>query len=285
MAELTQLTHLPGSLDQLGIQGLVEDNVPQLETGVNSRVTQGYDTLPRHMAEGIEVKLGFTVKEVAYGPDGVKVTSAAGETLEARAGVSTLPVGVLQANTVKFTPELPESKKDALKKIHMGAVVKVLLKFKEPFWPKSMSIVVSSEGPVTLYWNIFYGMDRSKVSPVLTAYTTGPRGEHMASISEEEAVKLSLDDLKRLFPKADPHGLFVESRRINWPKDPFAMGGYTLVLPGGTGARKQLAAADTGALFWAGSCVATTTISATVQGAYITGQQAAKDVLGLIRPS
>ncbi|HSP98311.1 MAG TPA: FAD-dependent oxidoreductase, partial [Candidatus Dormibacteraeota bacterium] len=55
-------------------------------------------------------------------------------------------------------------------------------------------------------------------------------------------------------------------------------GGYTFVRPGGCGARARLAVADTGALFWAGSAVATPTIAASVQGAFASGLQAAAQV-------
>ena len=48
--------------------------------------------------------------------------------------------------------------------------------------------------------------------------------------------------------------------------------------PGGSGARVRLAAADTGALFWAGATTATPTIADTVQAAYVSGLRAAAEV-------
>lgn len=48
--------------------------------------------------------------------------------------------------------------------------------------------------------------------------------------------------------------------------------------PGGSGARVRLAAADTGALFWAGAATATPTIADTVQAAYLSGLRAAAEV-------
>jgi hypothetical protein len=45
--------------------------------------------------------------------------------------------------------------------------------------------------------------------------------------------------------------------------------------PGGTGARGRLAAADTGALFWAGSATERSPIAATVEAAYLSGLRAA----------
>jgi monoamine oxidase len=87
-----------------------------------------------------------------------------------------------------------------------------------------------------------------------------------------------LADLQRLFPKANPRQGLLAWRRIDWTTDPFACGGYTFLRPGGTGARVRLAAADTGALFWAGAATATPTIADTVQAAYLSGLRAAGEV-------
>ena len=65
---------------------------------------------------------------------------------------------------------------------------------------------------------------------------------------------------------------------IDWGRDPFSCGGYTFLRPGGTGARRRLAAADTGALFWAGSATESTPIAATVEAAYLSGLRAAAEV-------
>jgi monoamine oxidase len=113
---------------------------------------------------------------------------------------------------------------------------------------------------------------------VLTAYCTGPRAAHLSACSEGEAVEVVLADLQRLFPKADPRRMLLAWRRIDWATDPFACGGYTFLRPGGSGARLRLAAADTGALFWAGAATATPTIADTVQAAYLSGLRAAGEV-------
>ncbi|GIW41544.1 MAG: hypothetical protein KatS3mg076_2121 [Candidatus Binatia bacterium] len=274
LAELTLTAHLPGSADEIGMLGLLEDRVLDLETGSNYRVDEGYDAVVRHMAQGLDVRFGFRVATVEWSSDGVSVRSDSDETVEARAAVSTLPVGVIKSGRVRFAPELPESKKTALRFVEMGPVLKILLRFEERFWPRRAASIVSAKGPVTLYWPVFYRVTDGPA--VLTAYCTGPRAAALGRMSEEEAVKTVLEDLRRMFPKGVPK--LVDARRIDWTSDPFSCGGYTFLRPGGTGARARLAAADTGALFWAGSATATTTIAASVQGAYVSGLRAAGEV-------
>lgn len=273
LAEMTLSAHLPGTVDEIGLQGLVEDGVLNLETGMNSRVDEGYDRLPAFIGQDIDVEFEFDVGTIEWGTDGVTVRSADGRRFTSRAAISTLPVGVLKSGRVKFSPDLPLSKQSALQGLEMGPVVKVLLLFKERFWPKWTANIGCGTGPVTLYWPTSYKSGREV--PVLTAYATGPRAAHLSGLGEEEATDLVLADLKRLFPKADPAKLCIDARRIDWSTDPFARGGYTFIKPGSAGARALLAANDTPPLFWAGSATVWSPIAATVEAAFNSGLRAA----------
>ena len=276
LAEMTLTAHLPGTVDEIGLQGLVEDGVLSLETGMNSRVDEGYDRLPAFIGQDIDVDLEFDVETIEWGPDGVTVCSKDGRRVSAGAAISTLPVGVLKSGKVKFSPDLPLSKQSALQRLEMGPVVKLLLLFKERFWPSWAANIGCGTGPVTLYWPTSYKSGREV--PVLTAYATGPRAAHLSKLGEEEARDVVLADLKRLFPKADPAQLCTDAMRIDWGTDPFACGGYTFIKPGGAGARALLGANDTPPLFWAGSATTWSPIAATVEAAFSSGLRAAREV-------
>lgn len=274
MAQMVLTAHLPGSVDDVGVLGLVEDGVLKLETGLNHRIGEGYDRLIEHIAGNLDIEHGFVVSEIRWGQDGVAITATDGREISARAAVCTLPVGVLKSGSVRFVPSLPESKLVALRAIEMGPVLKILLQFEERFWPERLATLACGVGPVTLYWSVFYGV--ANAQPVLTAYCTGPRALAMGRVSEDEAAAIVLGDLRSMFPKAAPK--LIACRRIDWGSDPMSCGGYTFLRPGGTGARARLAAADTGTLFWAGSATATRTISATVEGALESGRRVAAEV-------
>jgi len=275
LAEMVLSSHLPGNLEDIGIHGFVADGVLKLETGNDYRIGAGYDRLVEHIAQGLKIEYGFVVSAIEWSTEGVTVGSTDGRTVAAGAAVLTLPVGVLQAGSIRFTPNLPTCKSLALEGVIMGSVVKVLLLFEESFWPRRLSALFCGIGPVTLYWNVFYASTVG--SPVLCAYCTGSRAVTLSRVSEEEAVDRIIGDLRNNFPKAAPR--LVAWRRINWSNDPFACGGYSFLRPGAAGARAQLAAASTGKLFWAGSETATLPIAATVEGAFTSGLRAAEDVL------
>jgi monoamine oxidase len=281
MAQMVLTAHLPGSVDEVGVLGLVEDGVLRLERGVNYRLADGYDRLIDHIAQGLHVERDCTVQTIRWGQDGVSVRSTNGRELWAPAAVCTLPVGVLKSGAVGFVPELPESKRSALQYLEMGPVLKILLRFEERFWPQRLATLGCGVGPVTLYWPIFHGMNDKP--PVLTAYCTGPRAAALSAVKEDEASSIVLADLRRHFPKAAPK--LVAQRRIDWTTNPMARGGYTFLRPGGTGARERLAAADTGALFWAGAETVTRPIAATVEAAFVSGLRAAAEVRAYLERS
>ena len=273
IAEMVLAGHLPGCLDEIGVLGLLDDGVHTLERGTNYRVDDGYDRLPERIAVGLDLRSGFDVDTVSWDAGGVAVVARDGRELVARAAISTLPVGVLKSGRVRFSPMLPEAKGAALDRVEMGPVTKLLLRFQERFWPRWANSIACATGPLTLYWPVFHG--EREAPPVLVAYATGDRARLLGRVAEAEAVEIALSDLRRLFPGADPKRGLIEARRIDWSSDPFACGGYTFLRQNAHGARQRLAAADTGALFWAGSATQSVPIADTVEAAYASGMRAA----------
>lgn len=279
LAGLTLTAHLPGSLDEVGIAGLAADGVLHLEGGLNSRVIDGYDLLPHHIATGLDIRHGRRVRTVTWDSDGVEITTTEGESFAGRTAITTLPHGVLASGTVGFDPALPSTKVDAISRITTGPVAKVLLSFSDAFWPSRLTQLICGTGPVTLYWSTSYGTDGP---PVLIAYATGPRARALSAAGPDVAPEVVLDDLGRLFPRARPRRSLQSARFVDWLTDPNAYGGYTFLPPGATGARNDLAAPDTGALIWAGSATQWQPVADTVEAAYLSGLRAAREVSAIL---
>ena len=281
LAEMTFLQHLPGSADDVGVLGFLDDGVFELQSRLNHRVIEGYDQLPKALAKDLDIRLESQVETVFWDAKSVRVRLCNGDEHEARAAVSTLPIGVLRSGAVRFEPALPDSKQWALTKIEMGPVLKMLLHFKHQFWPQWTELIACSTGPVNLYWSIFRGVkDRP---PVLSAYFIGPRAAEFSDASEEEVTEVVIADLQRLYPKADPRAALKSCKCINWTRDPFALGGYSYLRTGGRGARESLRATDTGMLFWAGAGTESQPISEIVEAAYRSGLRVAGEVSAALK--
>jgi len=276
LTEMTFLQHLPGSADEVGVLGFIDDGVLDLQSRLNHRIVEGYDSLPHALAKDLDIRLESPVETVFWDAKAVRVRLCNGQEIEARAAISTLPVGVLRSGAVRFVPPLPESKQWALTKIEMGPVLKLLLRFQERIWPSWTELIACGSGPVNLYWSVFRGVEGRP--PVLSAYCIGPRAAELSRVSEEEVSEIIIADLQRLFPKADPRGALISCKCIDWTRDPFARGGYSFLRPGGRGARERLRATDTGMLFWAGAGTESQPISEIVEAAYLSGLRAAAEV-------
>jgi len=278
VAEQMLTVHPLGDLDQLSVQGIHDDRVVELERGLDWRLAAGYDALPTWIGKGLDIRYETSVAEIRWSEDRATAVSRAGEEFAGRSIICTAPVGVLKAGAIRFSPDLPASKWQALNGLEMGSVMKILFRFKERFWPADLTML-GCDGPVRLYWTPLYGWG-DDATPVLIAYVGGYRARALSARTEADAIKTALADLDRVFPEIKPSQLIEESRRIDWCTNENTRGGYSFVRIGGAGSRGALAAPDTGALFWAGDGTATETIASVVHAAYASGLRAAGEVSG-----
>ena len=111
-------------LGQLSACTLSEDS--EFDDGGNHVLVNGYDALPRLLADGVDVVLGCVVTQVdASGSGGVVVTaSVGGDTVRyaADAVIVSVPLGVLKAGSVQFVPPLPADKAGAIARMGFGYV-------------------------------------------------------------------------------------------------------------------------------------------------------------------
>lgn len=81
--------------------------------------------------------MGHVVERVETVPGGVLVHCKDGKgTFAGHCVVCTLPLGVLQAGSVTFQPELPAFKAKAIQQLRMGTENRIILTFPSQFWPR-----------------------------------------------------------------------------------------------------------------------------------------------------
>jgi monoamine oxidase len=233
------------------------------------RIVAGYDTLLARIAAGLEIRLGAPVAAVCWESRRAAVELVSGEEIEAAAVVVTLPLALLKAGAVRFEPELPEAKQRAIGGLAMQPAMKVIYRFREPFWDPGLAFL-SLPDPRPVWWAIQAG------AAVLTNFLTGPRAARVAE-HPETTVADGLAALRRAFGDA-PHRLLEEARVVDWAADPWTCGGYSSSPPGSIGLRAGLAAAC-GALHFAGEATVTDDAPATVHGALGSGERAAQEIL------
>lgn len=299
------------NIEHAGIQGLVKakEAADSIDGDKAFRFTDGYDSLMnalRAEAEsyGARLRLNSVVSEIRWQADRVeancRVTGDAGgppasETLVGSAAIITLPLGVLQSNTVRFVPELPESYRAAIHSLSMGNVLKINLRFRARFWEQvkvwdedARSVDFAEAGffhcpglPFPTWWT-----QVPVRAPVLVGWVGGPQAERVrASSMNGDCVDSSILD-QAIYSLAQIFSLQLTEVRDqleasylhDWHDDPFARGAYSYVPVNGLAAQALLAQPVTDTLFFAGEALAVGHIG-TVHGAMQSGELAARRLL------
>ena len=243
------------------------------EVGGDYRILGGYDALINALAAGLSIYGDDPVNELTWSAGGVRALTLGGEVYEADVAVITVPLGVLQADAIRFSPALPDTKRSALLGLRMGPVIKLIYSFDDaPLDPSVMAVYSRLNPP--MWWSPSYGYKTNE--HVWTAFASGDWAAELLALGEEGALEAGLQSFRQELNRPDLKA--KAARLINWPDDPYTRGGYSYVLPGQDGAREKLAA-PTPPLFWAGEATAPEPRAATVHGALLSGQRAALEVL------
>jgi len=272
---------------KLGVQSLLDNTAADERPGAERqfRWVEGYDGLVAALgaqadAARCTVQLQAVVTAVTWKPGHVVVRLATGEESTAPRVVVTVPLGVLKAGDIEFTPRL-SAKDSALRRLEMGATARVSLLLQEDPWPGRDAF--SAEGslftgrpPFPIWW-----ISQPAPRPVVTGWG-GRRGALvLASLSEAERLGAAVGELAA--------ALDVEPGRLkesvagayhhDWLGDPFARGAYSYAGVGGRRAGAELGAPIEGTLFFAGEATQSDGRNATVHGAIASGERAAREVL------
>jgi monoamine oxidase len=207
--------------------------------------------------------------------------------------IVTVPLSVLTApdgsqGRITFEPGVP-GVEAAARKLEMGGVLRVALRFDEPFWASerfskrqggeqfsdSTFFQAVERIPFGVWWTP-YPLE----SPMLVGWTGGPLAWELRGTSKDDIADVAVRSLARVFGMARSS----VSRRVlssfthNWLEDPFARGAYSYVGVGGSGAAAVLARPIERTLYFAGEH-ASSGRNGTVDGAIASGFRAAGQVL------
>ncbi|MFE6158748.1 flavin monoamine oxidase family protein [Streptomyces sp. NPDC056486] len=220
----------------------------------NYRIIGGYNQILTPLADQLSIRLGTVVKRVEHSPTGVTVKAerqGRRVTHRARAAIVTVPVAVLAADTIEFSPPLPPAKVDAFKSVPQESIHKVIMEFDHPVFPKDADVL---SGADTFYDDSspWYVLNLPKAAP-------GPKGQVFTALIEGEGTARALAlPRKRRYAEVldvirnimgDPKLRPVKVLEHEWFKDPFARAPYSKYgIPG----EDVIYEPNSGSLYWAG---------------------------------
>lgn len=268
------------------------------------RAHNGYkaliDILERRVRQaGVAVKTETIVEQIRWRSGHAEVIGhgpVGRFSVSAKRVLITLPLAVLQAKagemgTVEFLPALPPEKRNAMNKLEMGKVIRVVLRFRRRFWetiapaPKNnetledMSFLFSDDEFFPTWWTRM-----PEESPVITGWAPFRAAERLSGQRTDFVIEQSLRSLGNLLRMnpAKLRGDLESAHFHDWQSDPFSRGAYSYGKVGCDGAQQALAAPVENTLFFAGEATASAN-NGTVHGAMASGYRAANEILRGIR--
>lgn len=259
-------------IGDLDAHGLDEDAID----GDEVIFPRGYDELPRRIAAELDIRLSQVVTRIARTDAGVMVSTDDGE-FSARSALVTVPLGVLKAGSIDFSPPLPDSVAGPIARLGMGVFNKVFIQFAERFWNEE-SYVLRALGEAGEHWHSWYDVSAVSGVPTLLTFAAGPFGCRMQELSDEEIVADVVSALRALYP--DAVGEPIAHWITRWGKDAFSKGSYShLALGSSHHDHDELAGPVDGVLHFAGEATWGDE-PATVGAAFYSGHRAAERILG-----
>jgi monoamine oxidase len=258
-------------------------------------VQAGYGAVPGYLAQRVEgaggaVLLGRIVRRVEWKAGAVTMLGeeAAGQPFSVRAAraVITLPLGVLQARAVEFSP-VPASAMDGARRLAFGPAARLTLVFQHAFWRELVPPAVSADAAQALQdLGFLFANDehprtwwtpRPDPAPMITAWAGGPRARTPHETWPDQCLATLAHILGQ--PLVRLRQLLVSAHSHDWLADPFTRGAYSYVPVGALDASEQMSVPIERTLFFAGEHTDLTFNWGTVHGAISSGLRAARQML------
>ncbi len=244
------------------------------------RLVGGYDSIPLFLLRSIPryesvLKLNSIVEAVTWRRGMVEVQHRSDgqvSKLTCRVAIITVPLGVLQAGTIRFNPE-PAKVLRAARALEFGQVYRVTFQFQDAFWEenekmKRIGFLVSNDKQFFTWWTT-----HPMMSPMLTAWCAGTAADQFRAAGRQAIVDAARASLERILHRKIPPPEAVYFH--DWHADPFFRGAYSYVPRGVLRARNALAKPLEDTLIFAGEAAETHGNAGTVHGAIASGFRAA----------
>ncbi|GLU04539.1 hypothetical protein SLE2022_216790 [Rubroshorea leprosula] len=214
--------------------------------GAHCMIKGGYSRVVESLGEGLSIHSNHVVTNISYGTQDsgadhnqhgkVKISTSNGSEFSGDAVLITVPLGCLKAETIKFSPPLPQWKQSSIQRLGFGVLNKVVLEFPEVFWDDNVDYFGATaeetdrRGQCFMFWNV----RKTVGAPVLIALVVGKAAIDGQNMSSSDHVHHAVLVLRKLFGDAsvpDP----VASVVTDWGRDPFSYGAYSYVAIGASG--------------------------------------------------
>ena len=270
--------------DRISVRALAKQQVAEDAISAERifRVAEGYMRVPefllgRFRDAGGEFFRSMAVRSITWEHGQVEVATDTSRVLAAKSAIVTLPLGVLQARRVAFSPQPSEILK-AADSLVMGPAARVVYEFDSAFWKeftslKGVSFLFAPDAAPPTWWTTC-----PKPGSTLTGWIAGRKARR---VEMDLLPEMGLETLSTLLdsPLHDVKRHMLRWHMHDWLIDPHSLGAYSYVPRGAIGASEQMSIPVEQTLFFAGEHTDTSGHWGTVHGALRSGYRAASQIL------
>ena len=148
----------------------------------------GYGQIFDAFDGGYDLALNTAVTGIDYSGTAVRVTTDSG-TATFDAVIVTVPLGVLKAGSIAFTPPLPSATQNAIDVLGYGTLDKIYLQFDEVFWDtEPHNIITPFNGFEPGLFNSWVNLYPTMGKPVLLCFNGGPAALALSTEPDEVVI-------------------------------------------------------------------------------------------------
>ena len=257
---------------------------------------RGYNVFLHEISKNFKdsIKLGHHVTHINHDDSGVDIRVTTNEStnnikpslskilkIHAKYVILTVPLGVLQKESINFDPPLPGKKIESIRRMKMGNYAKVYLRFPYNFWGDKETLIILRE-PVGLIQQAL-NLDHKKYFPgsnMITLHFVGDKAVYIESQAIETTKSVLMEELQKFFATTIPWP--DEIHVTNWTHNPFSYGSYSALSLGLTSDMRRELNRNVGNIHFSGEHTHPQ-YSATVHGAFEAGENTAHDVIRTIQ--
>ena len=160
--------------------------------------TQGYAAIMPPLLNGYAIETGKPVTRIDWTEAGGATLTLRGSRRAFDAVLITVPLGVLKAGDIAFSPALPAAKQAAIRDLGMGHLSKVFLRFETPFWNTNRDgFAYLGDDPRS--FGTWINIGRTNDTPTLMAFHAGSAADALEQEPDDVVETRAMDVLRTIY--------------------------------------------------------------------------------------